>query len=281
MKKILYIFGILTITFAAVWAVAQVVSGVTTTKTPTQVLVDSSGRVVTSGIEAKVDDAAFTPGTSSVEVVGGEVDDTGTPSIDSVDEGDAGAVRMSANRNMYMRIRDNAGNERGANVTASSELNVLESNSGTIVGDTTDIEAAVEIMDDWDSSDTAKVTIAAQSLTAVAVSATSAANTAANPIFVQQQAEQIDADGVGQCVAITDTDADFTLPTGSDFFRVCSYGNVSYINCAAATPAVDHVVGQFSIAIAEGQCHDFKITESTCAVIGVATAGFVCFYNYL
>lgn len=65
------------------------------------------------------DDAAFTPATTKVMMSGFEYDDT---SPDSVNEGDAGAARMSANRNQYMQIRDNAGNERGANVNASSEL---------------------------------------------------------------------------------------------------------------------------------------------------------------
>lgn len=65
------------------------------------------------------DDAAFTPGTSKVAVVGAEYDDT-TP--DSVDEGDAGALRMSARRELYSQIRDAAGNERGANVNSSNEL---------------------------------------------------------------------------------------------------------------------------------------------------------------
>jgi hypothetical protein len=63
-----------------------------------------------------VDDAAFTPATSSVMMAGFEFDDS---SPDSVNEGDAGAARMSANRNIYMTIRDAAGNERGLNVDAS------------------------------------------------------------------------------------------------------------------------------------------------------------------
>ena len=68
-----------------------------------------------------VDDAAFTPATSSVMMAGFEFDDT-LP--DSVDEGDAGAARMSANRNQYVQIRDNAGNERGLNIDASGQLAV-------------------------------------------------------------------------------------------------------------------------------------------------------------
>lgn len=69
----------------------------------------------------KTDDAAFTPATDKVLMVGAEFDDT-TP--DSVNEGDAGAVRMSANRNLYTTIRDAAGNERGVNVTAGNALTV-------------------------------------------------------------------------------------------------------------------------------------------------------------
>jgi hypothetical protein len=86
----------------------------------------------------KTDDAGFTPATDKVLMVGAEYDDT-VP--DAVDEGDAGALRMSANRNLYAQLRDAAGNERGANVTAANELNVLESNSAAI-------QAAVELMDD-------------------------------------------------------------------------------------------------------------------------------------
>ena len=96
----------------------------------------------------KVDDAGFTPGTDSVAMIGCEFDDT-TP--DSVEEGDAGAVRMSANRNMYTTIRDGEGNERGAYVTSSNNL---------------------------------QTDIAEQTLTAVKVSATAAANTVSNPVFV-------------------------------------------------------------------------------------------------
>lgn len=68
-----------------------------------------------------VDDAAFTPGTSRVVMIGAEFDDT-TP--DSVNEGDGGALRMSANRNLFTTIRDAAGNERGVNVNASNQLSV-------------------------------------------------------------------------------------------------------------------------------------------------------------
>jgi hypothetical protein len=74
------------------------------------------------------DDAAFTPATTKVMMAGFTFDDS---SPDSVTEGDGGAARMSANRNVYMNIRDNAGNERGANVDASGNLNVATPTGAT------------------------------------------------------------------------------------------------------------------------------------------------------
>ena len=56
-------------------------------------------------------------------MAGAEFDDT-TP--DSVDEGDGGALRMSARRELYSQIRDAAGNERGANVNASNAVLVAQ-----------------------------------------------------------------------------------------------------------------------------------------------------------
>ena len=66
-----------------------------------------------------VDDAAFTPATDDGVPIFAAFDDT-TP--DSVNEGDAGILRMSANRNLYGTIRDAAGNELGANVSAGNAL---------------------------------------------------------------------------------------------------------------------------------------------------------------
>ena len=59
-------------------------------------------------------------------LVGAEFDDA-TP--DAVDEGDAGRLRISANRNLYTTLRDAAGNERGASVNASNQLSVSVDNT--------------------------------------------------------------------------------------------------------------------------------------------------------
>lgn len=50
----------------------------------------------------------------------------------SITENQFGNLRMSANRNLYSTIRDAAGNERGANVNASSQLSVSVDNTVTV-----------------------------------------------------------------------------------------------------------------------------------------------------
>ena len=74
-----------------------------------------------------VDDAGFTVGTTPIIPIGGLFDTQG----DTVNEDDGGAIRMSANRNMFINIRDAAGNERGVNVNASNEALVTATQSGT------------------------------------------------------------------------------------------------------------------------------------------------------
>lgn len=49
----------------------------------------------------------------------------------SITENNFGYVRISANRNQYTTLRDAAGNERGANISAANELQVGSSTLGT------------------------------------------------------------------------------------------------------------------------------------------------------
>lgn len=99
----------------------------------TVAIVDSSGNQISSfggsGGTAMADDAAFTIATTTVTPIGALLDNTGT---DSVDENDVGAVRMSANRNLFVNIRDNAGNERGLNIDASGQLAVTLASAQTL-----------------------------------------------------------------------------------------------------------------------------------------------------
>lgn len=129
------------------------------------------------------DDGAWDAG-ASVLMIGAVLDDA-TPN--SVDEGDAGHLRITANRALHSTIRDAAGNERGANVDASNRLTVVadlgstdngvldaiaastaaaDTDLTTIIGhldgvegilttmdaDTGGILTAVQIMDDWDNA---------------------------------------------------------------------------------------------------------------------------------
>lgn len=64
-----------------------------------------------------------------MSVLAAELDDV-TPT--SATENQAATLRMSANRNLYMTMRDAAGNERGANVNASNQLSVSVDNIPTV-----------------------------------------------------------------------------------------------------------------------------------------------------
>jgi len=170
----------------------------------------------------------------------------------------------------------------------------------TIADDDTNLAAittALQIIDDWDNGDNAKVDITAQALTALKVSATAGANTLANPMFVQISADGtnansetvpiytekiapvLDADDTAACLAIPAAEADYDV-TGHDQTQICASGNTVYILCANAAPvAADHTVGNFSIVVPDGMClgpYDFT-GLTVCSYIGVAAAGFVCF----
>ena len=106
-------------------------SGITLTISGTVTANAGTGTLATQDTATLVDDAAFSPTTSRVMPVGFTFDDT-TP--DSVNEGDIGAARMSANRNVYMQLRDNAGNERGLNIDAAGAIAVTDG-GGTLTID--------------------------------------------------------------------------------------------------------------------------------------------------
>ena len=65
------------------------------------------------------DNAAFTFGTTSIGITGYVFDDV---AVNAATENSAAAPRMASNRVPYGIIRDGAGNERGANVTAGNAL---------------------------------------------------------------------------------------------------------------------------------------------------------------
>lgn len=89
------------------------------------------------------DDSPFTPATGYLMMIGGEHDDSAP---DSVNEGDAGNIRISANRSMYVQIRDAAGNERGLNVDASGQIAVTNAGLTSLNGAIAGTEVQVDIV---------------------------------------------------------------------------------------------------------------------------------------
>ena len=85
-----------------------------------------------AGGTSMADDAAFTPGATQVTPVAGFADEVAP---DSVNEGDAGVVRMSLNRNLYIVLRDAAGNERGLNVDAANTIGINDGGGNISVDD--------------------------------------------------------------------------------------------------------------------------------------------------
>ena len=100
----------------------------------TNVLVDTDGHLQVdilsgggSNASVFVDDAGFTVASSSVTAIGAMFDDTAT---DSVDEGDVGIPRMSADRRLYTDTEITAALPAGTNA-----IGKLASNSGVDIGD--------------------------------------------------------------------------------------------------------------------------------------------------
>jgi len=78
----------------------------------------------------KVDDDAKNGGGTTIGVMAFGVYDDAAP--DSVDEDDTGYIRMSANRNLYIQIRDAAGNERGLNIDASGQIAIAQATASSL-----------------------------------------------------------------------------------------------------------------------------------------------------
>jgi len=115
-------------------------------------LVDTDGHLQVDVLSLvngeKLDDAAFTVGTDKVSPIGAMADEAAP---DSVDEGDAGIVRMTLDRKLLTRV---------VGATDSNRLDI-------------------------DASGHAQIDLAAVSVTAVPVSKDTSANAETNPLFVQ------------------------------------------------------------------------------------------------
>jgi hypothetical protein len=90
------------------------------------------------------DDGVFVPGTHKVMMMGAEADETAP---DSVNEGDAGALRMSLDRKLHTKNTVLEGLE---GVDGGGDLQKVKEELELV-------KTAVQVMDDWDDADHAKV----------------------------------------------------------------------------------------------------------------------------
>lgn len=89
----------------------------------------TSGAVTVSSATAPVSTMnSSTANAGTTAAVAGVFDDA---SPTAITENSFGYMRMSANRNIYSTLRDAAGNERGANISAANELQVGSGTLGT------------------------------------------------------------------------------------------------------------------------------------------------------
>lgn len=100
---------------------------------PSQAVTNAGTFVVQeNGSQVQVDDAAFTPATSKIVMVGFEADESST---DSVDEGDGGAARMTLDRKVITTVQPHTAG-------GLSVLNATSSDGGTALTSTAQVISA-------------------------------------------------------------------------------------------------------------------------------------------
>ncbi len=184
-----------------------------------------------AGGTSMVDDAAFTPAVTNITPMGAFADEVAP---DSVDEGDAGVVRMSLNRNLYTVLRDAAGNERGANITAANELNVANAVLSVVGGGAEATAQRVTIANNStgvlsvdDNAGSLTVDNAALSVTGGGVEAGTLRVTIANDstglLSVDDNGSSLTVDGAGTAMvddAAFSIDNDLFTPVGGTYRSV-------------------------------------------------------------
>jgi hypothetical protein len=204
------------------------VAGITAQRAWKVTLYSEAGSALTPSTDY-THDAALTLGSTTGPVLMGSFDDTGT---DSVDENDAGALRISANRNLYISVRDAAGNERGLNIDASGQL------AATIAGSAL---TALQLIDDPVFADDAAFTIATSKVMMAG--------------FTVDEAS-IDSADEGDAVAARTT-ADRVLWAAAGAVSATSQGWVtSYTAAGASTNATN-------VKNAAGNVYGFSVTNTT------------------
>lgn len=151
-----------------------------------------------------------------------------------------------------------AGVAAGSGVNGATVQRVTVATDDTVATDLTAIKTAVQIVDDWDHSDSDK------------------ANVFSRPL-------EFEADVASNCVAITNASVQFTLPTSpaTDWFKICAYDNESFLLFGSNPTATTTVTTGYSMRVKDGQCiGPMAIADAKVAVIGTVTAGAVCFMHF-
>lgn len=240
---------------------------------PLSINADGELRVTSSASTGvtHTDDAAFTVATDDGVPAFAMFDDS-TP--DSVDEGDAGILRMSANRNLYTTLRDAAGNERGVNVNASNELNVEATNAGTFAVQVDgDALTALQLIDDivyaedasHTSTDKGAFVLAVRNDTLAALGGTDGDYApiqvnALGAVYAEAVQTTHDTLNANVNIQVADTDVGEANPVPV------------YVTGAVATNEVNDYDTAAAVAAAATDNHDYTVTGSSTLLLKQITA---------
>jgi len=183
-----------------------------------------------AGGVSHTDDAAFTPASDDIVPAGGVYQST----PDTVDDGDAGAVRMSAARELFVQVRDAAGNDRGLNVDASGNVGINDGGNAITVDGTVTADAGTG---PWPVTDNGGSLTVDDGGAALAVDATGQGD-----VPVTLAGEQVDiSDRAARDMGKVDIAAfDVALPAGTN--------NIGDVDLASAIPAGTNTIGNVGMA---------------------------------
>ena len=233
--------------------------------------------------EWRVDDDELTAGTwNAVSIFAGDVEYavTGTGAISSAITWVAVGFSFDAENDTLagiavddLKVHESSHTTTRLTSEVTSSVNTANINMQKIGNQTVNMQGGNI------GNGTQRIAIATDDVNMAAINTdttTIAGDTTSIQTSIELRNAKLDDDAVAQCVAITDTDADYAIITAGDWVCMNAVGNTAFVRCGA-TPAVDHTVGNFSFMVAEGATKCRRLTGPNCAVIGVTTAGFLCF----
>lgn len=217
---------------------------------------------------AYVDDAAFTVGTDKVNAQGFLFDDTAT---DSVDEGDIGLARMTANRIMLTTIEDADGDRIAIDGSGYLTTNINGSVTVTATDlDIRDLSQATDSVAIGDGTDI--IAIAADGSIAVTDNGTT--------LSIDDGGGTITVDGA---VTVSATDLDIrdlshttdsvAIGDGTDTLAINSNGSINTVPAIASSGTEVHDYQSDNLAAAATANHDYTVTNNTFLCTRVAFGG--------